>query len=96
VEALESAIDLFEESTGGLDSFVLPGGGIAAGLLHVARTVCRRAERRLVSLDAIEPVDPDLVAFVNRGSDFLFAAARHANHVGGIADVEWDPRRPPP
>jgi len=96
VEVLERAIDRLEESTGGLDAFVLPAGPAAAGLLHVARTVCRRAERRLVTLDAAEPVDPGLVAFVNRGSDFLFAAARYACHLAGTGDVRWREDRPPP
>ncbi len=96
VALLEEAIDRFERSTGGLDAFVLPGGSVAAGLLHVARTVCRRAERRLVSLHAAEPVDPDLAAFVNRGSDFLFAAARYAVHLAGAGDVHWDEHLPRP
>jgi cob(I)alamin adenosyltransferase len=96
VNLLERAIDRFEESTGGLDAFVLPGGSVPAGLLHVARTVCRRAERRLVTLAATEPVDAGLVAFVNRGSDFLFAAARYANRLQGAADVHWDRHLPPP
>ena len=96
LELLERSIDRFEQSTGSLDAFVLPGGSIAAGLLHVARTVCRRAERRLVSLDVAEPVDPHLVAFVNRGSDFLFAAARYANFLAGTGDVGWDEALPLP
>ncbi len=93
---LEEAVDRFEQSTGALDAFVLPGGSVAASLLHVARTVCRRAERRLVTLDGAEPVDPGIAAFVNRGSDFLFAAARYANHLEGMGDVRWDERLPRP
>jgi cob(I)alamin adenosyltransferase len=69
---------------------VLPGGGRAAGFLHVARTVCRRAERRIVRLGAGEAVDPMVLRFVNRASDFLFAAARYANHIDGRPDVAWD------
>jgi cob(I)alamin adenosyltransferase len=90
VEFLERTIDLFEERTGPLRHFVLPGGTRAAGLLHVARTVCRRAERRIVDLAAREEVDPVVRKFVNRSSDFLFAAARYANAAEGSDDVAWN------
>ena len=93
---LERAVDRFERDTGPIGFFILPGGCGAAGMLHVARTVCRRAERRLVSLSASEPVDPAIVKFVNRGSDFLFAAARLANHTDGCGDVRWDGEAAPP
>ncbi|MBN2490829.1 MAG: cob(I)yrinic acid a,c-diamide adenosyltransferase [Planctomycetes bacterium] len=87
---LERAIDRFEGATGKLTAFVLPGGSRAAAFLHVARTVCRRAERRVVGLGADEPVDPLVLAFLNRASDFLFAAARYSNHLEGRPDAAWD------
>jgi cob(I)alamin adenosyltransferase len=90
VDFLERAIDRFEQTTGPLKNFVVPGGSQAAGLLHVARTVCRRAERRVVALAAAEEVDPLVRKFVNRSSDFLFAAARYANAVEKRGDVSWD------
>lgn len=90
---LERAIDRFEQTTGPLSSFVLPGGCPEAGLLHVARTVVRRAERRLI---ALEEVDPLVLRFINRASDFLFAAARYANAVCGARDVQWDKDLPRP
>jgi len=90
ISFLERAIDRFEEATGPLGGFVLPGGERAAGLLHVARTVCRRAERRILVLHADEPVDPVVLKLVNRASDVLFAAARYANHLAGSGDVLWD------
>ena len=90
VEFLERAIDRFEETTGPLRNFILPGGTRAAGLLHVARTVCRRAERRIVALAGEEEVDPLVRKFVNRCSDFLFAAARYANAVERTGDVLWE------
>lgn len=93
---LERAIDLFEARTGALSFFVLPGGTSCAGFLHVARTVCRRAERRLVTLAAEEAVDPQVLKLVNRASDFLFAAARYANHIEGRADVRWQRDLPLP
>lgn len=93
---MERAIDRLEEPAGPLTAFILPGGSRASGLLHVARTVCRRAERRLVSLAATEPVEPLVLKLVNRASDLLFNAARYANTVEGQADVLWDPAATPP
>lgn len=93
VAHLERAIDRFEQTTGPLRAFVLPGGCSDAALLHVARTVVRRAERRLISL---EGVDPLVLRFINRSSDFLFAAARYANVVCGSQDVLWNKDLPLP
>lgn len=90
ITALENAIDRFEEETGKLSRFILPGGSKAAGFLHVARTVSRRVERRIVELAALESVDANVLKFVNRLSDFLFAAARFANHRDGAGDVPWE------
>ncbi|MFO8072771.1 MAG: cob(I)yrinic acid a,c-diamide adenosyltransferase [Polyangia bacterium] len=96
VAALERAIDRLEERAGEIGGFVLPGGCRAAALLHVARTVCRRAERRLCQLAEIEQVDPTVLELLNRGSDLLFAAARYANALDGRGDVDWDPDAEPP
>ena len=96
VAFLERAIDRFEETTGSLDHFVLPGGSPAAAWLHVARTVCRRAERLLVSLSNEGGVDPLVPKLVNRASDLLFAAARYANARAGVNDLSWDPDAPLP
>jgi cob(I)alamin adenosyltransferase len=96
VALLERAIDRLEERTGPIGGFVLPGGCEAAAMLHVARTVLRRAERRLASLAAREPVDPAVRSFVNRGSDLLFAAARYANAAEGRGDVMWERDAPRP
>ena len=89
VTVLEQAIDRFEAELQPLKTFVLPGGTRAASYLHVARTVCRRAERRLVALAAEETVRPVLVRYLNRLSDALFVFARLANHRAGIHDVPW-------
>jgi len=87
---LEAAIDRLQADTPPLRAFVLPGGTALAAALHLARTVTRRAERALVRLaDGGEPVDPLAIAYVNRLSDLLFAAARWANRERG--DVEWKP-----
>ena len=93
VERLEADIDRLNADLQPLRSFVLPGGSPAAAHLHVARTVARRAERLLVHLQATpdEPVGPATLRYLNRLSDFLFVAARHANHAGGAGDVLWQP-----
>jgi cob(I)alamin adenosyltransferase len=89
VQALEAAIDEAEGELPALKTFVLPGGSRAAAHLHVARTVCRRAERKLVLLAQTERVRPEAVRFVNRLSDALFVFARLANQRLGVADVPW-------
>ncbi len=87
VARLESLIDAFDAETPPLRHFILPGGTPAGAALHVARTVCRRAERRMVALDP--PVDGVLLRYVNRLSDLLFALARVVNHRAGRADEQW-------
>ncbi len=87
---LERWIDGFNEDLPPLREFVLPGGGPAASALHVARTVCRRAERRVVSLMAEDPeVGPDAVTYVNRLSDLLFVLARVAARMLGDGEPTW-------
>jgi cob(I)alamin adenosyltransferase len=90
VERLEREIDAMNEKLQPLRSFVLPGGSAAAAHLHVARTVCRRAERLMVRLAASEIVGPAAIKYANRLSDFLFVAARYANLERG-GDVLWVP-----
>jgi cob(I)alamin adenosyltransferase len=85
---LEAEMDAADATLPPLKQFVLPGGCELAARLHVARTVCRRAERRLVDLPA-EDVEPPLLTYVNRLSDWLFVQARAANQRAGVADVPW-------
>ena len=87
---LEAAIDRLNETLEPLRSFILPGGTPAAAWLHLARTVCRRAERAVVSLTHVEAINPDALIYLNRLSDFLFVLGRVANG-GGKADVLWVP-----
>jgi cob(I)alamin adenosyltransferase len=89
IEALEKAIDSFETELPELRQFILAGGGHAGSLLHVARTVCRRAERRVVSLAESIDVHPDVIEYLNRLSDFLFVLARVVNHREGRQEVVW-------
>ena len=87
VARLEGTIDRLESGLPPLRRFILPGGGPAGSLLHLARTVCRRAERRIVALPS--PVDPIVVVYLNRLSDLLFVMARAANHRSGVPETEW-------
>ncbi len=90
IETLEAAIDAAEGQLRPLTAFILPGGTRGAALLHVARTVCRRAERRVVSLAEREPALGTLpIAYLNRLGDLLFVLARVANAQAGQADVSW-------
>jgi cob(I)alamin adenosyltransferase len=91
IESLESAIDQYEGELAPLTQFILPAGTPAAAQLHLARTICRRAERCVVALahqEAIE-VAPELIIYLNRVSDLLFVLARLVNHRSGVADEPW-------
>lgn len=92
IARLERAIDAADESLPQLTSFVLPGGSTGAALLHAARTTCRRAERRVVTLRRSSPVRDELIVYLNRLSDLLFVLARQANQLAGVADVPWAKR----
>ncbi len=92
VVALEKLMDRLSEELSPLENFVLPGGTVGAAHLHVARTVCRRAERLLVALARSEAVGPWTVRYLNRLSDALFVMARHENRRRGVPDVLWDSR----
>ena len=92
VTGLESLMDRLSEELPPLETFVVPGGAPGAAQLHVARTVCRRAERLVIALGRREPVGPYTVKFLNRLSDALFVMARHENKRRGVADVLWDSR----
>lgn len=89
VESLEHAIDELERDLPALTTFILPGGCAQAAFLHLSRTTCRRAERKLVALADNEPVRPELIRYLNRLSDLLFVMARHANFRANIPDVPW-------
>lgn len=89
IDDLEQAIDSIEANLQPLKTFILPGGAAAAAQLHVARTVCRRAERRVVALGDPSAEAQTTIAYLNRLSDYLFVAARFANLRHGVADTPW-------
>ena len=89
VGILESSIDAFETELPPLRQFILAGGCPAGALLHIARTVCRRAERRVVALAVQVPVDEIVIRYLNRLSDFLFVLARLVNHRQGQQENPW-------
>lgn len=90
VAALETLIDELNEVVGPLQNFILPGGSLGAAQLHVARTVCRRAERELVALANQEPVGAQVIPYLNRLSDLLFVMARYENHERDTPEPLWD------
>lgn len=89
IAALEKAIDDLDEELPGLTRFILPGGTPAAAQCHVARTVCRRAERRILEFSEQIFVQPEIIKYINRLSDFLFVLARKLNAISGTEEMPW-------
>jgi cob(I)alamin adenosyltransferase len=94
IDRLEKQLDQFNEDLPPLKEFILPGGGPAAAACHVARTVCRRAERRCWALARAEPVGPEVLKYLNRLSDLLFVLARVLARSESGGDVLWQRKRP--
>ena len=90
-EEIEREIDKFDARLDELRNFILPGGSKGAALLHICRTVCRRAERRVVSLKNKVNLNPDIIILLNRLSDLFFVLARYENKISGTGDVKWQP-----
>jgi cob(I)alamin adenosyltransferase len=93
VEALERQLEAWNAELAPLKEFILPGGSRAAAAAHLARTVCRRAERSVVALGQREPVSDDVRRYLNRLSDLLFVAGRKLNRAAGRDDVQWRHQR---
>jgi len=89
VEALEPWIDKYDAETPDLTRFILPGGSSTSSALHICRTVCRRAERRVVTLAREQEINPEVLRYLNRLSDLFFTIARTANFREGQSDVEY-------
>lgn len=92
VAKLEGLIDEFTAVTGPLENFILPGGAVGAAQLHVARTICRRAERMVITLAREDAVGLHVIPYLNRLSDALFVMARYENHDKGVSEPLWDSR----
>jgi cob(I)alamin adenosyltransferase len=89
LEYLEKKIDLLEEELPELTHFILPGGDMAAAQCHVSRTVCRRAERRVLEFSEQAKVEPEIIRYMNRLSDFLFVLSRKLSAIGGVEEKRW-------
>lgn len=92
ISVLENYIDEIDADLPSLKNFIIPGGTKSASLLHFARTVCRRAERRIVEIDKSENISKNIIAYINRLSDLLFVIARYENYVTSTPETEWKPR----
>ena len=89
IENIENTIDTLENGLIPLKNFILPGGSREAALIHLARTVCRRLERRMISLHKLVELDRNIMVYINRLSDFLFVFARYMNKKSGCDDIAW-------
>jgi cob(I)alamin adenosyltransferase len=90
-EEIEKEIDKFDSQLEELRNFILPGGCKSSALLHICRTICRRTERRIVTLQNGVELSPDIIIFLNRLSDLFFVLARYENKISGIEDIKWQP-----
>lgn len=93
IAELEQALDSFNANLAPLKEFILPGGSRGAATCHLARTVCRRCERILISLQSEQAISPSALPYINRLSDLLFVLARLINHEAGLPDVLWQHQR---
>jgi len=92
IAVLEREIDSMEEKLEPMKSFILPGGHVTVSTAHIARCVCRRAERNCVALQEIEPIELLILKYLNRLSDYLFVLARYSGHQLGAEEIPWKPR----
>ena len=88
---LEKEIDFYDSLNDELRNFIIPGGDKGASLLHVCRTICRRGERKVVSLNKEEKIGNNIIIFLNRLSDLFFVLARYQNKISGVPDIKWIP-----
>ncbi len=93
VEILEKAIDNMNENLPALKNFILPGGSQSVAFAHICRTVSRRAERRIITLHSMANVDPIIIQYLNRLSDYFFVLSRKIAHDEGTMEIPWNPRK---
>lgn len=87
---LEKEIDMFESRNDEIRFFILPGGTKGSTLLHICRTICRRAERNVVSLSKTEEINTNIIIYLNRLSDLFFVLGRYENKINGVEDIKWE------
>lgn len=92
VDALESEMDRMDMELNPLKTFILPGGNQSIAQIHICRTVCRRAERRVVALSQVGSISPLIIKYLNRLSDYFFVCARFQAKLDGIDEVKWNPK----
>ena len=90
IKEIESWIDCWQNELEPLKTFILPGGSSSAAIAHICRTVCRRAERNMVSLNHVESIEHELLIYINRLSDYLFVIARFLNKLNDVDDIPWE------
>lgn len=93
IHTLENAMDTMDQLLEPLRNFILPGGDVAVAYAHVCRTVCRRAERRVVTLDRMSGVDSKVIIYLNRLSDYFFVLSRYIGHTRDLPEIPWIPRK---
>lgn len=89
IHTLENAMDTMDQLLAPLKNFILPGGDTTVSYAHVCRTICRRAERRVISLDRESTVDPKIIVYLNRLSDYFFVLSRYIGHTKNIEELPW-------
>jgi cob(I)alamin adenosyltransferase len=95
-EEIEKSIDFYEEKLDKLTNFIIPGGSKSAAILHICRTIARRAERKVVALNSLEQINENIVIFLNRISDLFFVLSRFENKVSNHPDVIWESQKSQP
>ncbi len=93
IHLLENAMDTMDQLLEPLRNFILPGGDTVVAYAHVCRTICRRAERRVITLDRESPVDPKIITYLNRLSDYFFILSRYIAHTKDIPEIHWIARK---
>jgi cob(I)alamin adenosyltransferase len=93
IVTLENAMDTMDQLLAPLRFFILPGGDAAVAYAHICRTICRRAERRVIALNQESPVDPLVIKYLNRLSDYFFVLARYIGHTRNVQEIPWQPRK---
>lgn len=93
IQQLENAMDTMDQLLEPLKNFILPGGDLSIGYAHVCRTVCRRAERRVITLSKASHVDALVIIYLNRLSDYFFVLSRYIGHTKDVREILWTPRK---